>query len=91
MSEPDEPLPPLPTKIRFEARYREVPRGRHDIGLLLFVAAIVFIFATGLQGISAITQFLDLTKRSLELRARKQPSPTPTPEVEIRFEPRGVQ
>ena len=83
----DEPLPPIPTKVRFDARYRDMPRGRKDVGLMLFLGAVILIFAFGLQGMSSITQFLDMTKRSLELRSRSTPKPEPTPEVEIRFEP----
>lgn len=80
-------MPPLPTKIRLEARYRDLPRGSTNLGLYLFVGLVILIFALGLQGMSSITTFLDLTKRSLERKARQTPRPEPTPEIEIRFEP----
>lgn len=83
----EEPLPPLPTKIRFDARYRDAPRGRKDLSLILFVGCVILVFAFGLRGMSSITQFLDLTKRNLERRSHQTPQPEPTPEIEIRFQP----
>jgi hypothetical protein len=78
----DETLPPIPTKIRFEARYREAPKARKDISLRLFVLLIIMISAMGWQGIRNIGVFLQLMQERYA-----HPSPSPTPEVEIRFEP----
>lgn len=78
----DETLPPIPTKIRFEARYREAPKARKDMSLRLFILLIVMISAMGWQGIRNIGVFLQLMQERYA-----HPSPSPTPEVEIRFEP----
>ena len=75
-------LPPIPTKIRFAARFREAPKARKDISLKLFVILILLISAMGWQGIRNITQFLYLMDQRYG-----HPSPSPLPEIEIRFEP----
>lgn len=77
----EEKLPPLPTKVRFEARYREAPRARKDLSLRLFVLLILTISLLGWQGIRNIGVFLQLMQQRYA-----QPAPTPTPEIEIRFE-----
>ena len=78
----EETLPPIPTKIRFAARYREAPRARKDISLRLFILLILVISAMGWQGISNISRFLSLMDQRYA-----HPSPSPTPGIEIRFEP----
>jgi hypothetical protein len=83
----NEDLPPLATKIRFEARYRSVPRGRQDVSLAIFLGLLLLIGIAGYQGFASISAFLDLTKRSLALRAKHKPAPEPTPEVEFFYEP----
>jgi len=78
-------LPPIPTKIRFAARYREAPKARKDISLRLFVLLILLISAMGWHGIRSIGQFLSLMDQRYA-----HPSPSPNPEIEIRFEPSGA-
>jgi hypothetical protein len=77
-----EKLPPIPTKVRLNARYRGAPRARKDMSLRLFVLLILFISAMGWHGIRTIGKFLYLMERRYA-----QPSPSPTPEIEIHFEP----
>ena len=77
-----EPLPPIPSRIRLNARYRGAPKARKDISLRLFLLLILTISAMGWHGISSITRFLYLMDQRYG-----DPTPTPTPEIEIRFEP----
>ena len=80
----EEELPPIPTKVRLNARYRAAPKARKDISLRLFIALIIIIAAMGWQGISNIGVFLQLMDQKYG-----HPSPSPTPGIEIRFEPSG--
>ena len=80
----EESLPPIPTKVRLNARYRAAPRARKDISLGLFIALILIIAALGWQGIRNIGVFLQVMNQRYS-----HPSPSPTPGIEIRFEPSG--
>ena len=84
----EEAPPPIPTKIRLNARYRGAPKARKDMSLRLFVLLILLISAMGWNGIRSIGQFLYLMDQRY---SRSTPAPSPTPEVEIRFEPSGAQ
>ena len=80
--ESEEKLPPIPTKIRLNARYRGAPRARKDMSLRLFILLILLISALGWHGIRTIGQFLYLMDQRYA-----HATPSPTPGVEIRFEP----
>ena len=80
----EEKLPPIPTKIRLNARYRGAPRARKDMSLRLFLLLILLISALGWHGISTISRFLYLMDQRYG-----HPTPSPTPGIEIHFEPRS--
>ena len=79
--EPDppnpEPLPPLPTRIRFDPALRDVRRQNTSVTLALFVGLLLFIGLCGYKGFAAIGQFLTLTQKSLERRQKTPPTPEP--------------
>jgi hypothetical protein len=76
------PLPPLPTRVRFEARYRDAPKQSPNVTMAIFVALIVFMGFCGVESFRAIGQFLQMTQKSLEYRRTHPPTPEP---IQVEF------
>jgi hypothetical protein len=75
-------LPPLPTKIRFEARYRTPPKGRPDVSLAIFFGLLAMAVFFGYKTFAEIGTFLTLARQNAQqkkLRATPAPAPDEVP------------